>query len=118
MLPTTSLRFRNAGDMVTADLLERVVYPEEITHCAVGVKWFKYLCLRPTKFASDEDKNIGMGENEAKIEENEMIPKFHAIVRTYFRGPLKPPFNEEARRAAGFGPEWYEPLATKEVTSG
>ena len=29
-------------------------------------------------------------------------------------GPLKPPFNEVARKAAGFGPQWYEPLATKE----
>jgi uncharacterized ferritin-like protein (DUF455 family) len=28
---------------------------------------------------------------------------------------LKPPFNEEARKAAGFGPQWYEPLAVKEV---
>lgn len=22
------------------------MYPEEITHCAAGVKWFKYLCCR------------------------------------------------------------------------
>ena len=27
------------------------------------------------------------------------------------RGPLKPPFNEQARAKAGFGPEWYLPLA-------
>jgi uncharacterized ferritin-like protein (DUF455 family) len=46
VLPTTISRFRNGGDNETADLLERVVYPEEITHCAAGVKWFKYLCLR------------------------------------------------------------------------
>jgi hypothetical protein len=30
---------------------------------------------------------------------------------------LKLPFNEEARKAAGFGPQWYEPLAVKEVSS-
>ncbi len=36
---------------------------------------------------------------------------FHALVRRHFRGPLKPPFNEEARAQAGFGPEWYLPLA-------
>ena len=25
---------------------------------------------------------------------------------------LQPPFNEEARAAAGFGPEWYLPLSS------
>lgn len=49
----------------------------------------------------------GSDENRA------VIQAFHDTVRTYFRGPLKPPFNEHARRAAGFGPEWYEPLAVK-----
>lgn len=29
----------------------------------------------------------------------------------HFRGPLKPPFNDAARAQAGFGPEWYLPLA-------
>lgn len=116
MVPTTISRFRNGGDNKTADLLERVVYPEEITHCAAGVKWFKYLCLRSGKPASDEeDQEIDAGDCENTTEENDVIPKFHAIVRKYFRGPLKPPFNEEARKAAGFGPEWYEPLASKEA---
>ncbi|CAB4270439.1 unnamed protein product [Prunus armeniaca] len=67
VLPTNISRFRNGGDDTTADMLDSVVYPEEITHCAAGVKW----------------------------------------------GTLKPPFNEEARKAAGFGPRWYEPLAVK-----
>ncbi|CBI40196.3 unnamed protein product, partial [Vitis vinifera] len=101
VLPTTISRFRNGGDNKTANLLERVVYPEEITHCAAGVKWFKYLCLRETTIVEDEKY---------------VIQKFHATVRTHFRGPLKPPFNEEARKAAGFGPQWYEPLAVKEAT--
>jgi uncharacterized ferritin-like protein (DUF455 family) len=58
----------------------------------------------------------GDKETEISTEGNEeVIQKFHAIVRTHFRGPLKPPFNEEARKAAGFGPQWYEPLAVKEV---
>jgi hypothetical protein len=29
----------------------------------------------------------------------------------YCRGPLKPPFNDAARAKAGFGPQWYLPLA-------
>ncbi|KAK7351007.1 hypothetical protein VNO77_10123 [Canavalia gladiata] len=116
VLPTTILRFRNGGDDTTADLLESVVYPEEITHCAAGVKWFKYLCQRSRNPASDQEKEeVGAAERGSRTEEHEMIPKFHAIVRAYFRGPLKPPFNEAARKAAGFGPEWYEPLAVKEA---
>ncbi|RYR48058.1 hypothetical protein Ahy_A07g034051 isoform B [Arachis hypogaea] len=112
VLPTTISRFRNGGDDTTAELLERVVYPEEITHCAAGVKWFKYLCQRSRKLAPDtEEQEVCSLQNEMTTEQNEVIQKFHEIVRTYFRGPLKPPFNETARKAAGFGPEWYEPLA-------
>lgn len=102
VLPTTIARFRNGGDEKTAELLENVVYPEEITHCAAGVKWFKYLCLRSKGNGSDQN------------EEDKVIEKFHEVVRMHFRGPLKPPFNEEARKAAGFGPQWYEPLSVKD----
>lgn len=122
VMPTTISRFQNGGDHQTAALLEKVVYPEEITHCAAGIKWFKYLCLR----SGDPDRAVNFlipqeaGSNEvddAKQENSDVIQKFHETVRTYFRGPLKPPFNEAARRAAGFGPEWYEPLAVKEYPS-
>ncbi|XVF23421.1 hypothetical protein REPUB_Repub13aG0036500 [Reevesia pubescens] len=119
VLPTTISRFRNGGDNDTADLLERVVYPEEITHCAAGVKWFKYLCLRSRNPALYQDSLIsqeseaGGSETPVVEESEEVIKKFHAIVRTHFRGPLKPPFNEKARKAAGFDPQWYEPLAMK-----
>ncbi|XP_023907728.2 uncharacterized protein LOC112019443 [Quercus suber] len=119
VLPTTISRFRNGGDNETAELLERVVYPEEITHCAAGVKWFKYICLRSSNPAQDQDSLTpqgGAGENGTMEVENKVTQKFHSIVRTHFRGPLKPPFNEEARKAAGFGSRWYEPLAVKEAT--
>ncbi|KAL6328330.1 hypothetical protein AAG906_034473 [Vitis piasezkii] len=122
VLPTTISRFRNGGDNKTANLLESVVYPEEITHCAAGVKWFKYLCLRSRNPITDPCSLISLEneatERETTIVEDEkyVIQKFHATVRTHFRGPLKPPFNEEARKAAGFGPQWYEPLAVKEAT--
>lgn len=117
-MPTTISRFRNGGDNKTADLLESVVYPEEVTHCAAGVKWFKHLCLRSPNPSpcpdglTSQDSEI---RTEAEEENEEVIKKFHTIVRTHFRGPLKPPFNEEARKAAGFGPQWYEPLAFKET---
>ncbi|OWM70270.1 uncharacterized protein LOC116197777 [Punica granatum] len=118
VLPTTISRFRNGGDDKTADLLESVVYPEEITHCAAGVKWFKFLCSRSIgrkDAGSRESEAGGPGDTTEECEEEEeVIKRFHAIVRAFFRGPLKPPFNEEARKAAGFGPQWYEPLAFKE----
>lgn len=124
------------------------MYPEEITHCAAGVKWFSYLCLRElgkhpnasllhpnASLSSQNSVNIGEGflEQPVRCEDGNsigclelvkatsgsakqelVISTFHATVRSYFRGPLKPPFNEEARKAAGFAPEWYEPLALKE----
>ncbi|CAN8237287.1 unnamed protein product [Cochlearia groenlandica] len=108
VLPTTISRFRNGGDKETADLLESVVYPEEITHCAAGVKWFKYLCER------SKDPDFTINSKESNDTNEEIIEKFHSVVREHFRGPLKPPFNAEARKAAGFGPQWYEPLAVKE----
>ncbi|KAG6494179.1 hypothetical protein ZIOFF_049198 [Zingiber officinale] len=147
VLPTTISRFRNAGDERTATLLETVVYPEEITHCAAGVKWFRYLCLREASkhhgseticgyvehvqpmvgqsipYQQEADKEDGEIKNlehnvgsflKISYDEQELvIQRFHATVREHFRGPLKPPFNAEARKAAGFGPDWYEPLASK-----
>ncbi|KAL6552760.1 hypothetical protein OROHE_008124 [Orobanche hederae] len=122
VLPTTISRFRNGGDDRTAELLEKVVYPEEITHCAAGVKWFKYSCMRSKNpdmiYESVASEERESGEAESIWDDNnnmqcEVIEKFHATVRAFFRGPLKPPFNEAARRAAGFGPQWYEPLAVK-----
>ncbi|XP_022954428.1 uncharacterized protein LOC111456685 [Cucurbita moschata] len=119
VLPTTISRFRNGGDNETADLLEKVVYPEEVTHCAAGVKWFRYLCQRSGKQTLDRDGLLLLHQDGAEdnasleMENEEIIHKFHAIVRKHFRGPLKPPFNEVARKAAGFGPRWYEPLAFK-----
>lgn len=146
MIPITISRFRNGGDECTAKLLETVVYPEEITHCAAGVKWFKYLCHRTlgshqdSALTSDglslqtptaredlsKQEQVGCRDGNGSVEHPEImkaadtdlqgivIRTFHSIVRRYFRGPLKPPFNVEARKAAGFEPEWYEPLAAKE----
>ncbi|KAL4182409.1 hypothetical protein AMTRI_Chr11g149880 [Amborella trichopoda] len=42
------------------------------------------------------------------------VDAFHTTAKKYFTGPLKPPFNELAREAAGFGQEWYKPLAVKD----
>ena len=42
---------------------------------------------------------------------NYCIEKFHEIVRKYYLGAIKGPFNEVARDMAGMTREWYIPLS-------
>ena len=80
--------FENAGDKQAIEALQ-TIYAEEVAHVAYGSKWFHFLC--------------GRDNSDPK-------PVFHDLVRTYFRGPLKPPFNEEKRAEAGIPPDFYWPL--------
>ena len=82
-------RLTAAGDLESARVLE-TIYTEEQEHVGAGARWFAFLC---------RERSI---EPEAT---------FHALVRRHFRGALKPPFNTEARLAAGLPPRFYEPLA-------
>lgn len=84
--------FRKAGDSGALAALE-IIYAEEVAHVAYGSKWFNFLCGR-----HDQDPKDA----------------FHALVRKYFHGSLKPPFNEEKRAEAGIPPDFYWPLATTE----
>jgi uncharacterized ferritin-like protein (DUF455 family) len=68
----------------------QVIYAEEVAHVAYGSKWFNWLC----------------GRDGADPK-----PTFHALVRRYFHGALKPPFNEAKRADAGLPPDFYWPLA-------
>lgn len=81
--------FERAGEAAALAAL-RVIYAEEVGHVAYGVKWFNWLCGRD-----------GLDPKEV----------FHALVRRYFHGPLKPPFNAEKRAEAGMPPDFYWPLA-------
>ncbi|WP_417720034.1 ferritin-like domain-containing protein [Salipiger sp.] len=80
--------FRKAG-MESAVAALETIYAEEVGHVAYGSKWFNFLCGR-----------------------RDLDPKevFHDLVRTYFHGALKPPFNEEKRAEAGLPPDFYWPL--------
>lgn len=80
--------FRKAGDTGAVAALE-TIYSEEVAHVAYGSKWFHFLCGR-----DDLDPQ----------------PVFHDLVRRYFKGGLKPPFNEEKRAEAGIPPDFYWPL--------
>lgn len=80
--------FQNAKMQSAVSALE-TIYAEEVSHVAYGSKWFNFLCGR-----------------------HDLDPKdvFHKLVRTYFHGSLKPPFNEEKRADAGLPPDFYWPL--------
>lgn len=66
------------------------IYAEEVSHVAYGSKWFNFMCGRENK----DPKTV-----------------FHGLVSKYFKGALKPPFNEEKRADAGLPPDFYWPLA-------
>eukprot|EP01084_Bolivina_argentea_P120409 213421_1 len=88
--PFSMEKLKKVKDEKSLQLL-KIIYKDEITHVKSGLRWFKYVC------------------NQLNIEN--MIHKFHAIVRNKFDGNLKPPFNDKAREEAGFTKEWYMPLS-------
>lgn len=101
VLPQTIHRLRSNGDAKSAALLEDVIYPEEVTHCAAGVRWLVYLHARARDGCARGDWAADAAAHA------DVTTWFHDLVRRHFFGPLKPPFNEEARAAAGFTPAWY-----------
>ena len=88
--------FEAAGDTQALAAL-KVIYAEEVAHVAYGSKWFNWLCGRD-------------GEDPKEM--------FHQLVRQYFHGALKPPFNEEKRAEAGIPPDFYWPLANERAAKG
>jgi len=91
--PATVARFRSGGDEPSARILHRI-YTDEIRHVGFGAKWFGNRCA------------------EAGVTP---APLWQDLVRRYFRGELKPPFNDSARAQAGLAREWYAPLAPPET---
>ncbi len=77
------------GDEESADIL-RIIYEEEKGHVATGSHWFA---------------------SEIDARELDAESTFHDLVRRYFKGDLKRPFNDAARAAAGLSSALYEPLA-------
>ena len=77
--PATIGRARAGGDEAGARILERIL-DDEIRHVAIGAKHFD-ACARIRDMTTEE--------------------YWILLVRRHFRGGLKPPFNDSARRAAG-----------------
>ncbi len=72
-------RLQEVGDDATVDVL-RVILDEEVRHVAIGTHWFRYLCAQR-----------GL----------EPVETFRALLNDYGM-QLRPPYNREARMAAGF----------------
>ncbi len=87
--PKMIAQVKAQGELEIASTMD-IIYRDEITHVAFGAKWFKFIC---------KQKNINASET------------FHLLVKKYFKGHLKPPFNEKARQMAGLEPGFYEPLS-------
>lgn len=77
------------GDMETAQMLQ-IIHDDEITHVRAGTVWFEAWCAHHGK----------------DVEET-----WQHLVRTYFHGTLKSPFNHPSREEAGMIRDWYEPLS-------
>lgn len=87
--PATIERFEAAGDLVTARILTRIVN-DEVRHVRAGTTWFESACKAAR-----------------------CVPEttWQALVRTHFRGAVKPPFNDSARESAGLTRDYYQALA-------
>ncbi len=86
--PAMIERLAAVGDAESAAVL-KIIYRDEIGHVAIGRRWFLWAC-----------------------EARELEPRtaWAKLVRSHFKGQLKPPFNEAGRRQAGLEPEDYLPL--------
>jgi uncharacterized ferritin-like protein (DUF455 family) len=87
--PAMTLNLRKFGDDAAADALQ-IIHDDEITHVAAGRRWFEHVCA---------EKGL------------EPIPTWQTLVKIYFKGSLKRPFNEVSRSKAGFAAAFYEPIA-------
>ncbi|MEP3051958.1 MAG: ferritin-like domain-containing protein [Erythrobacter sp.] len=87
--PATLERVRHWGDEGGAKILTRIL-DDEIRHVAIGTKHF-----------------VELAQIQGKTPEIE----WKRLVATYFRGSVKPPFNDSARLAAGLSRDFYEEVA-------
>jgi len=87
--PPMIKRLRAQGDVETAEILD-IIYREEVGHVGFGSKWFHYVTGEPLGTGSD---------------------RFQQLVKTYFHGDLKPPFNTDARNSADLPADYYAPLS-------
>lgn len=81
-------RLRTVDDAATVQCLEIILH-EEVRHVAIGSRWFRFCC---------EERGL------------DPEPTFRGLLRDYFGGALRGPFNHSARREAGFSGRELEAL--------
>jgi uncharacterized ferritin-like protein (DUF455 family) len=88
--PAIRERLARAGDDHAAAILD-LILRDEIGHVAIGNRWYRWACARD-----------GV----------DPLTHFDILVQRHGAPPLKPPFNLDARRAAGFTEVELRRLAT------
>ncbi len=78
--PPMQDRLRQAGDLRAVDILS-VILGDEVGHVAIGNHWFRWLCER---------------------DGHEPLAHYAVLAQRHGAPRLRPPFNLQARRAAGF----------------
>jgi uncharacterized ferritin-like protein (DUF455 family) len=78
--PPIQAKLLKAGDTKAVSILD-LILQDEVGHVAVGNRWFHALC---------EQRGI------------DPVPTYGALIQRYDAPRLRPPYNVEARRAAGF----------------
>jgi uncharacterized ferritin-like protein (DUF455 family) len=81
--PPLQAKFAQAGDARAVEILG-IILRDEVGHVAIGNHWYRWLCER---------EGLDPAEHHAVLVERHAAPR------------LRPPFNVEARRAAGFTPQ-------------
>ncbi|MFM9836463.1 MAG: ferritin-like domain-containing protein [Methylophilaceae bacterium] len=78
--PPLRNKLAQAGDIAAAEILD-IILRDEIGHVAIGNTWFNWLCTK---------------------RELDPLATFEALCAQYKAPKLRPPFNMEARKKAGF----------------
>ena len=87
--PNMIAMMQRQGDEKTTAILQ-TIHDDEITHVSAGTTWFTQWCAY----------------HNLDVETH-----WQDLVKTYFNGMLKSPFNHPSREEAGMIRDWYEPLA-------
>ena len=80
--PPMQAKLRRAGDLRAVEILD-VILRDEVGHVAIGNHWYRWLCQR---------------DGLDPLEHTARVASLYGAPR------LRPPFNLDARRAAGFSP--------------
>ena len=87
--PPLQAKFARAGDPRAVEILG-IILRDEVGHVAVGNRWYRWLCER-----------AGL----------DPVAAYDELTVRYQAPRLRPPFNHEARRAAGFTDQELDRLA-------